>query len=182
MRFASLTYREGCLSLMLMYEQLSAVSTSPLQRSRLGFARWPRSISRRDSAGRTCLTSRLLRRQEQGGLSGLAAGAAALGQQQARRSQSHFRIHRGVMVGSALSERLRDAMRAAEFVVFTDATQTAEEAAAMAGVKVEDVKVLQGYNDEQAPAPLVVRQIYGVGALGYGASQADQRLKVFSRI
>lgn len=81
-----------------------------------------------------------------------------------------FRIHRGVMTGSSISERLRDAMRAAEFVVFTDATQTAEEAAAMAGIRVDQVKVLQAFNDEHAPAPLAVRQIYGVGALGYGSS------------
>ena len=79
-----------------------------------------------------------------------------------------FRIYRGVMVGSALSERLRDAMRAAEFVVFTDATQTAEEAAAMAGVKVEDVKVLQGYNTNGSCTFGRTTDLWS-RSLGYGA-------------
>ena len=87
-----------------------------------------------------------------------------------------FSIYQGVMTGSEVSERLRDSIKAAEWVLFTDATQTPEEVAAICGVTVEKVKVLQGYNDEKPPAPLEIQQIYGLGALGFSASYREKTL------
>lgn len=87
-----------------------------------------------------------------------------------------FRIYKGTMVASMISERLRDSIRSAEWVLFTDATQTAEEVAAMAGVHPDEVKILQGYDNERPPAPLTIRQISGIGALGYSANEKQKQM------